>query len=140
MSRFKKNHNKHIAEYGADNAKRLTGEHETQHIEKFTWGVGDRGSSIRVPISVENNNWCGYIEDRRPASNCDPYAVARLIIGATNGRDADPGTIRGDFGMDIGFNLIHGSDGEETASSELSLWFPEGTMEWDRDLTSWVYE
>ena len=70
----------------------------------------------------------------------DAISVARLIIGATNGREANPGTIRGDFGMDIGFNLIHGSDGEETASSELSLWFPEGTMEWERDLTSWVYE
>tara|TARA_B100000902_G_scaffold25561_1_gene30714 strand:+ start:1827 stop:2255 length:429 start_codon:yes stop_codon:yes gene_type:complete len=70
----------------------------------------------------------------------DAISVARLIIGATNGRDASPGTIRGDFGMDIGFNLIHGSDGEETASSELSLWFPEGTMQWNRDLTTWIYE
>jgi len=70
----------------------------------------------------------------------DAISVARLIIGDTNGRDASPGTIRGDFGMDIGFNLIHGSDGEETASSELSLWFPEGTMQWNRDLTTWIYE
>ena len=70
----------------------------------------------------------------------DAISVARLIIGATNGREANPGTIRGDFGMDIGFNLIHGSDGEATASSALSLWFPEGTMEWEQNLTSWVYE
>jgi len=70
----------------------------------------------------------------------DAISVARIIIGATNGREAIPGTIRGDFGMDIGFNLIHGSDGEDTASSELALWFPEGTMEWNRDIETWVYE
>lgn len=73
-------------------------------------------------------------------SGIDAISVARIIIGATNGREALPGTIRGDFGMDIGFNLIHGSDGEETASSELALWFPEGTMMWNRDIDSWVYE
>ncbi len=70
----------------------------------------------------------------------DAISVSRLIIGSTNGREAAPGTIRGDFGMDIGFNLIHGSDGEDTAATELSLWFPEGTMEWNRDLTKWIYE
>ena len=43
-------------------------------------GVGDRGASIRVPVSVEGNNWTGYLEDRRPASNCDPYKVAMRII------------------------------------------------------------
>ena len=73
-------------------------------------------------------------------SGIDAISVARIIIGATNGREALPGTIRGDFGMDIGFNLIHGSDGEDTASSELALWFPEGTMSWNRDIDSWVYE
>ncbi len=73
-------------------------------------------------------------------SGIDAISVARIIIGATNGRDALPGTIRGDFGMDIGFNLIHGSDGAETASSELALWFPEGTMSWNRDIDTWVYE
>ena len=73
-------------------------------------------------------------------SGIDAISVARIIIGATNGREALPGTIRGDFGMDIGFNLIHGSDGEETASSELALWFPEGTMSWNRDIDAWVYE
>jgi len=80
MDSFGETHYKHIAEYGEDNDKRLTGEHETQHIRQFSWGVGDRGASIRVPIAVENNNWCGYVEDRRPASNCNPYIVTRLII------------------------------------------------------------
>ena len=70
----------------------------------------------------------------------DAINVARSIIGPTNGREAPPGTIRGDLGMDIGYNLIHGSDGEDTASSELALWFPEGTMEWNRDIEQWIYE
>lgn len=80
MDSFGETHYKHIAVYGEGNDKRLTGEHETQHIGQFSWGVGDRGASIRVPVAVENNSWCGYVEDRRPASNCDPYVVARLIV------------------------------------------------------------
>ena len=70
----------------------------------------------------------------------DAIAVARRLIGATNGREADPGTIRGDFGMDMGYNMIHGSDGEDTAAAELALWFPEGLMEWTQDGQRWVYE
>ena len=80
-------HNVHIPEYGVGNENRLTGEHETQHIGKFSWGVGDRGASVRVPISVEASNWMGYLEDRRPASNCDPYRVARVIIETVSGRN-----------------------------------------------------
>ena len=70
----------------------------------------------------------------------DAIAVARTLIGATNGREAAPGTIRGDFGMDMGFNMIHGSDAAETAEFELGLWFPEGLMDWEQTITSWVYE
>tara|TARA_B100000131_G_C17882461_1_gene518890 strand:+ start:139 stop:567 length:429 start_codon:yes stop_codon:yes gene_type:complete len=66
--------------------------------------------------------------------------VARNLIGPTNGRDASPGTIRGDYGMDIGYNMIHGSDGEDTAEFELNLWFPEGVLNWTLDNQSWVYE
>ena len=66
--------------------------------------------------------------------------VARNLIGPTNGREASPGTIRGDYGMDIGFNMIHGSDAAETAEFELGLWFPEGINEWTQDSLSWVYE
>ncbi|MBK29123.1 MAG: nucleoside-diphosphate kinase [Euryarchaeota archaeon] len=66
--------------------------------------------------------------------------VARSLIGPTNGRDAPPGTIRGDYGMDMGFNMIHGSDAAETAEFELGLWFPEGTMDWSCDREKWVYE
>ena len=70
----------------------------------------------------------------------DAIAVARTLIGATNGREAAPGTIRGDFGMDMRFNMIHGSDAAETAEFELGLWFPEGLMDWEQTITSWVYE
>ena len=70
----------------------------------------------------------------------DAIAVARTLIGATNGREAAPGTIRGDFGMDMGFNMIHGSDAAETAEFELGLWFPEGLMDWEQTITSWIYE
>lgn len=70
----------------------------------------------------------------------EAITVARKLIGATNGRQAEPGTIRGDFGMDMGFNMIHGSDAPETAAFELDLWFPEGTMDWEKTMTQWVYE
>jgi glutamine synthetase len=73
-------HDEHISIYGEGNENRLTGKHETQHIEEFSWGVGDRGASVRVPVAVEANNWMGYLEDRRPAANCDPYKVAMRII------------------------------------------------------------
>lgn len=80
FAQFDKTHKKHISNYGENNHERLTGEHETQHINTFSWGVADRGASLRVPSATEKNNWMGYIEDRRPASNCDPYNVTRLII------------------------------------------------------------
>ncbi len=70
----------------------------------------------------------------------DAISVARNIIGPTDGRKAAPGTIRGDFAMDIGHNIIHGSDAEETAEFELGLWFPDGLVEWTPDAERWVYE
>ena len=73
-------------------------------------------------------------------SGIDAISVARNLIGSTNGREAIPGTIRGDFGMDIGYNMIHGSDAPETAEFELGLWFSEGLNEWTQDSISWVYE
>lgn len=82
LSSLENRHILHISSYGEDNHKRLTGLHETQHITKFSWGVADRGASIRVPSQTKKSNWCGYLEDRRPASNCDPYKVACLLIEA----------------------------------------------------------
>ena len=74
-----------IAVYGADNDQRLTGLHETQSIDKFSYGVSDRGASIRIPIAAVENGWNGYLEDRRPASNADPYKVAAAIIKTVKG-------------------------------------------------------
>ena len=70
----------HIAVYGADNHLRLTGKHETASIDDFTYGVSDRGASIRIPVGVPANGWKGYLEDRRPNSAADPYKVAARII------------------------------------------------------------
>ena len=78
FSVFESRANFHIDNYGSDNHLRLTGKHETQSINKFSWGVSDRGASIRVPKSV-GETWKGYLEDRRPASNANPYNILRVI-------------------------------------------------------------
>jgi glutamine synthetase len=71
---------RHISVYGADNDQRLTGAHETQAIDQFSYGVSDRGASIRIPVGTIEDGWKGRLEDRRPASNADPYKVAAAII------------------------------------------------------------
>jgi len=81
---FGKNHARHIASYGAYNDQRLTGLHETQSIEKFSYGISDRGASIRIPVSVIESGWKGYLEDRRPGSNADPYMIAGEILSTLN--------------------------------------------------------
>lgn len=70
----------HIAVYGADNHMRLTGLHETQSIDEYSYGISDRGASIRIPVVTVENGWKGYLEDRRPNSEADPYKVAARII------------------------------------------------------------
>ena len=74
-------HEEGISNYGSDNDMRLTGAHETQDINTFSYGVSDRGASIRIPIYTVENNWHGYLEDRRPASNADPYKIVSHIVG-----------------------------------------------------------
>lgn len=76
---FESRHNEHIKAYGSQNNLRLTGEYETQSIDKFSWGVSDRGASIRVPKETAEH-WKGYVEDRRPGSNADPYKIIREIV------------------------------------------------------------
>jgi glutamine synthetase len=80
MGAFEEHMAEHIAVYGPDNHLRLTGLHETQSIDTFSWGVADRGASIRVPHSFVNNDYKGYLEDRRPNSEGDPYQIAGRII------------------------------------------------------------
>jgi len=70
----------HIAVYGHDNHLRLTGLHETQAIDEFSWGISDRGASIRIPIATVDRDWKGWLEDRRPNSAADPYKVASRIV------------------------------------------------------------
>ena len=70
----------HIEVYGADNHLRLTGKHETASIFDFSYGVSDRGASIRIPLATVDKGWNGYMEDRRPNSAADPYKVAARII------------------------------------------------------------
>ena len=72
MAAFDKYRDEHIAAYGPDNHLRLTGLHETQSIDKFSYGVADRGASIRIPHSFVNSGYKGYLEDRRPNSQADP--------------------------------------------------------------------
>merc|ERR1711998_167553 len=70
---------KHIKEYGEGNEKRLTGKHETCSINNFKYGVANRAASIRIPRETEKDGR-GYMEDRRPAANCDPYAVTYIMM------------------------------------------------------------
>ena len=68
-------------------------------------------------------------------------AVVRNLVGATNGAEAAPGTIRGDFGMSKSFNMVHASDGPDTAATEMAIWFTdEELVAWDLDVLRWVYD
>uniref|UniRef100_A0A0D9VY61 Glutamine synthetase n=1 Tax=Leersia perrieri TaxID=77586 RepID=A0A0D9VY61_9ORYZ len=75
-------HREHIAAYGDGNERRLTGRHETADIKNFVWGVANRGASVRVGRETEKDGK-GYFEDRRPASNMDPYVVTAMIAETT---------------------------------------------------------
>ena len=87
--KLKNFHTQHIAVYGAGNDKRLTGKHETCSIYEFRSGVGDRGASIRISTKVSNEGR-GYLEDRRPAANLDPYQIFTAILETTCGQGFDP--------------------------------------------------
>lgn len=82
-------------------------------------------SSVVVAMALEGN---------------DAIAVCRNLMGATFGADAAAGTIRGDLGISRSFNLVHGSDGPETAETELALFFPDGFEEYDLDAFRWIYD
>lgn len=84
MSGFEKYRDEHIAAYGPDNHLRLTGLHETQSIDKFNYGVANRGASIRIPHSFVNSGYKGYLEDRRPNSQADPYKIISRLLKTIN--------------------------------------------------------
>jgi len=86
IEKLSKCHMRHIRLYdpndGQDNARRLTGLHETSHISDFSAGIANRGASIRIPRQVGEDKK-GYFEDRRPSSNCDPYSVTQALVRTT---------------------------------------------------------
>jgi len=77
--KLEKTHESHISQYGDGIERRLTGHHETCSYKQFRWGVSDRGASIRIPLHVAQEGR-GYLEDRRPCANVDPYMVTRLLL------------------------------------------------------------
>jgi glutamine synthetase len=79
IKKLEAKHAEHIAAYGKDNHLRLTGLHETSSMDKFSWGIGTRNTSIRIGNETYRNN-CGYFEDRRPAANVDPYLSTALLF------------------------------------------------------------
>ena len=79
MKKLEARHSDHIAVYGEGNKDRLTGSHETGSIDSFSWGVANRGASVRIPRACAKEGK-GYFEDRRPASSADPYQITGIII------------------------------------------------------------
>ncbi|MDC0630628.1 glutamine synthetase beta-grasp domain-containing protein [Candidatus Marinimicrobia bacterium] len=82
--KLSKKHDEHIEVYGAHNEERLTGLHETCSIKEFRYGVSDRGASIRIPMQTAKDGF-GYLEDRRPSANMDPYKVCAVLLETTCG-------------------------------------------------------
>ncbi|RLI80738.1 nucleoside-diphosphate kinase [Archaeoglobales archaeon] len=106
----------------------LAKEHYAEHREKpfFNALLAYITSGPVVAMVVEGKN---------------AIKVVRTLVGATNPIEADPGTIRGDFGMDLGRNIIHASDSEESAKREISLFFnPDEILSYERAIDRWIYE
>lgn len=102
--------------------------HYEAHVDKpfFKSLVQFITSSPVVALAVQGNN---------------SIEVVRNTMGATDPKNADPGTMRGDMGLDIGRNLVHGSDSPEAASRELSLFFDEDEIvKWNRSTEEWIHE
>ncbi len=82
IKKLEQNHKTSISLYGQSNHERLTGLHETSSMDKFSFGVANRGASVRIPRTTEKDN-CGYYEDRRPAADIDPYIVGSSLFSIT---------------------------------------------------------
>lgn len=108
-------------------SRELLHEHYAVHRERpfFEGLVGFMASSPVVAIALRGE---------------DAVAVVRRLMGPTDGKEAAPGTIRGDHGMSRSFNLVHGSDGPETAASELKLWFGDDLLDYELRSQRWVYD
>ena len=79
MPKLEKRHKEHIDVYGEHNELRLTGKHETSCMNKFSFGIGTRNTSVRIPTQTAKDGY-GYFEDRRPASNIDPYRATSILF------------------------------------------------------------
>lgn len=83
IEKLSQRHSTHLKHYdptqGVDNKRRLTGRHETASYQKFSYAAASRNVSVRIPRQVEEAQ-CGFLEDRRPAANCDPYAVTNILV------------------------------------------------------------
>ncbi|AGK62212.1 nucleoside diphosphate kinase [Archaeoglobus sulfaticallidus PM70-1] len=109
-------------------SEELAQKHYAEHKEKPFFGalISYITSSPVVAMVVEGKN---------------AIRVVRTIVGATNPAEANPGTIRGDFGMDVGRNIIHASDSPESAKREINLFFsPEEILDYERAIDKWIYE
>lgn len=84
MVAFAEHRDAHIEVYGPDNHLRLTGLHETAPIDEFRYGLSDRGASVRMPVNFIRNGYRGYLEDRRPNSEADPYQIVSRIMETVN--------------------------------------------------------
>jgi len=108
---------------------KLLRQHYSVHKDKpfFEGLVRFMGSGPAIAIALEGKN---------------AIAVTRTLMGKTNSAEAQPGTIRGDYGMSFSYNLIHGSDGPESAAKELALFFPdkEDLVSWTPSQECWVYD
>ena len=109
-------------------SEELAKEHYGEHVDRPFFGdlVSFITSSPVVALAVEGDN---------------AVSVVRTLMGGTNPQEADPGTIRGDFGMTIGMNLVHGSDSVESAERELNLFFDKNEVfDYVREIDAWVIE
>jgi len=80
------------------------------------------------------------VDDNHSWEGDNVVKTARNMLGATKPSDSEPGTIRGDMCVDVGRNVIHGSDSVENALKEINLWFPEGLSGYAHHSEAWVYE
>jgi len=105
---LKKTHTECMLLYGTGNEKRMTGLHETARFDEFTYGIGARGCSVRIGNEMKKNG-CGYMEDRRPSSNIDPYlSVAALADATMNGGKNIPEMVEAytEFRTNLGFKYM----------------------------------
>ena len=109
-------------------SEELAKEHYGEHVARPFFGdlVSFITSSPVVALAIEGDN---------------AVSVVRTMMGVTNPQEASPGTIRGDFGMTIGMNLVHGSDSVESADRELNLFFkPDEILDYEREIDAWITE